>query len=404
MNREPNQNQNHPGQPEQEVRVVYRWDWAEQTAADRKRERRGAKRGAVVFACVMAAALLLCVGMLAGVMAVQGRNSASPAAVGASAVQKAAEKVTPATVLISVTGDKKGGTGTGFFIRSDGYIVTNYHVIDGAKSIRVYRYGEETVSIEAELIGGSEIDDVAVIRIKKTNCPVVTIGDSDAVRVGDTAIAIGNPGGTLAPFSTTQGIISAVSRSISVGDSTVALGEMDMIQTDAAVNPGNSGGPLCNDRGEVIGIVTRKTSVSEGTIFEGIGYAIPINTAMKLVNSILANGGNPDASSSVRVRPTIGIQCSSIAKGEAFSYQEEDYFAQADGVLVSSVTPGGAAVGKLHPGDLIVAADGTPTLDTKTMIEMLYHYEIGSEIVLTVYPLGEDATVEVTIVLGVAAD
>lgn len=399
MNREPERKEL-SAQEVPDPKIVYRWDYAEQLAQDRKAERKKARRGGVVFACVMATAFLLCLGMLAGVLVFGSKTSSPVVPTGTLSVGQVSDKVMPATVLIYTVSTDKTAYGTGFFVRSDGYIVTNYHIIKGAEYVSVTRYGSSTGS-EAEVIGGSETDDIAVIKIKGKGYPTVAIGDSDAIHVGDVAIAIGNPGGRDASWTTTQGIVSAVTREVTIGDSTTALGEMHMIQTDAPVNPGNSGGPLCNDRGEVIGIVTRKL-----TDYEGIGFAIPINGAMKLVDSIIRTGGVGDAPSEIsRMRPTIGITGSTIEKGDEFSNMMGDtYTSPADGVLVNSVTVGGAAAGKLSPGDVIVAIDGVTVPDMNVLIEKLYSYRVGDQITLTVYPLGETRTVEVRITLGTASE
>ena len=184
----------------------------------------------------MTTAFLLVLGLLIGVLAFRDRSVASKNLT----TEKVADAVLPSTVLIYSASAMQYGYGTGFFVRQDGYIATNYHVVEGANSITVTFYPSGQ-SLPAEVVGYSAADDLAVIRVEGNGYPVAKIGDSDAIRVGDVAIAIGNPAGTSAPWTTTQGIISSTGRTVTVNGSS-SIGEMNMIQTDAPVNPGNSGG------------------------------------------------------------------------------------------------------------------------------------------------------------------
>ena len=380
---------------EREPVYTYRWTYEAQAAYHAAEAKKNGRRGAVVFACVMSIAFLLVLGLLVGTLAFRDRLRTA-ASGSALTTEEVADAVLPATVLVYSSNSTSYGYGTGFFVRSDGYIVTNYHVISAADHISVTLYPSGRVA-QAEVVGYSATDDLAVLKIAGSGYPTVKIGNSDAIRVGDKAIAIGNPAGISAPWTTTQGIISSTGRSVTVNGS-ASIGEMSMIQTDAPVNPGNSGGPLCNDRAEVVGIVTQKLSD-----YESLGFAIPINGAMKIVNSIIQTGSAEGVQSEVsRVRPTIGITGSSIGRGDEYSYMSREYTSPADGVLVVSVSGGSGADGVLSPGDVIVGIDGKTVSGMDELIELLYGYTAGNTVTLKIYKLGESVTTDVRVTLGVA--
>ena len=272
-----------PAEPE---RYEYRWSYDEQKAFDDGQKKKKRRKGAWTYAITMAGAFLICFAMLTGVLVWYHVTGRSKRAYSSLTVGEVSELVSPATVLIyAYDSEDVGASGTGFFIRSDGYIATNCHVIRDLERRRNYKNFEVTLysaeRVTAELVGYNEAHDLAVLKIKGNSYPTVSIGDSDAVEVGDTAIVIGNPNGAYGAWTTTQGIISAVNRP------KIEHTNQRMIQTDAAVNPGNSGGPLCNDRAEVIGIMTQIMETSKGERSEGFGLAIPINRAMKILNGII---------------------------------------------------------------------------------------------------------------------
>ena len=177
---------------------------------------------------------------------------------------------------------ESAASGSGFFITKDGYILTNYHVIEGASTVKVTAYDGTTY--DAAVIGGDKDYDIAVIKVEGTNFQPVVIGKSGSVQIGETVAAVGNPLGELT-FSMSQGIVSCVNRAINVDGK-----PFNMIQVDCSINPGNSGGPLFNSYGEVIGIVSAKYSSYSNTTVEGIGFAIPINDVVSLVKDIMTNG------------------------------------------------------------------------------------------------------------------
>ena len=260
----------------------YRWNYAAQKAFDEGEKKKKRKKGAWSYAIVMASAFFLCFAMLAGVLIWYGVTGRDKQAYGGMSASEVSERISPSTVLI-YTKRKDGNysSGTGFFIRSDGYIATNYHVVEQGKEFEVTLYSAKRVS--AELVGTSKENDLAILKIKGSRYPAVTFGNSDEVKVGDVAIVVGNPNGAHGAWTTTQGIISSVDR-----QSTVNNKAYKMFQTDAAVNPGNSGGPLCNDQGEVIGVVTQIMLEQDGTRSEGFGMAIPGNKAKAVLEDILA--------------------------------------------------------------------------------------------------------------------
>ena len=376
-----------------EPTYVYRWNYDVQREHDAREKRASGKRGAIVFACTMTVSFLLVIGLLLGVLVFRdGLLSRTKS----MTTEEVAQTVLPATVLVYAANNSSYGYGTGFFVRSDGYLVTNYHVISSATFISVTLYPSGAV-ITAEVVGYSAPDDIAVLKIAGSGYTVAKIGNSDAVRVGETAIAIGNSAGISAPWTTTQGIISAKERLYAVSEGGV-INEKNMIQTDAPVNPGNSGGPLCNDRAEVIGIVTQKLPD-----YESLGFAIPINGAMKIINAIIKTGSADSVRSDVsRTRPSIGIMGNSIEKGEKFKDESTTYVSPANGVLVTSVSTGSGADGVLHPGDVIVAIDGTAVSNMDELIEKLYTYKTGDTVTLKIYKLGESTTTNVRVTLGVS--
>jgi serine protease Do len=257
---------------------------------------------------------------------------------------------------------RPAATGSGVIVDHNGYIITNNHVVDGAETIKVRLHGDKT-EYKAKLIGDDPATDLAVLKIDAGKpLPFAKIGNSDAVEVGDWAVAIGSPFGLEA--TVTAGIISATGRD-SIG------GQFQrFLQTDAAINPGNSGGPLINVRGEVIGINTMIASASGGS--QGVGFALPVNTAVKVYNQIIRGGKV--------TRGSIGVRFPREDKPELLKS-----FGATQGVPVSEVTPGGpAAKAGLKEEDIIIAMDGKPIKDGNELVERVAESPIGSTVVLTV--------------------
>ena len=257
-------------------------------------------------------------------------------------------------------------SGSGFVLTSDGYIVTNHHVVDQAYSINVIFANGRVLA--AQLIGSDSINDVALVKVAANNLIPVTVGSSASMRVGDQVVAIGNALGELS-FSLTVGYVSGMDRRIST-DGKV----MNMIQTDASINSGNSGGPLFNSKGEVIGITTAKysgTSPSGATI-EGISFAIPINDVMDLLDDLRQFGYIKSA--------YLGISGSDVDMGVAETYN------LPLGVLVQDVVPGYCAHrAGLQNKDIITNLGGYRITCMSDLYRALRNIEPGQETTITVY-------------------
>jgi len=276
----------------------------------------------------------------------------------------------------------EGGYGSGFVVSTEGYIVTNAHVVRGADKVTVTFSDQEEA--EAELVGMDSTLDVAVLKVEKSGLTPLALGDSDPVRVGEFTIAIGNPSGTELAGTTTFGIISATARSINL-DGKVN----NFIQTDAAINPGNSGGPLLNMKGEVIGITTAKNiyagydEYGNSISAEGLGFAIPINEAMKIACQLIENGRV--------IRPGMGVNVIGIDAASA------EYYGIPEGILIYSVTRNGTAhKAGLKVDDIIVNYDGIEVTTQEAFVEYVQTLFVGDVLHLTVIRDGETVEIDVT--------
>ena len=271
------------------------------------------------------------------------------------------------------------GAGSGFILTPDGYIVTNYHVVGDADTVKVTLYNGD--SYDAQYIGGDEDYDIAVIKIEATDLPNVTLGNSDSLNVGDHVLAIGNPLGELT-FSMSEGIASSVNRAIDV-DGT----PFNMIQVTAAINPGNSGGPLFNEYGEVVGIVSAKYSSYASQSVEGLGFAIPINDAIKVAQELLENGY-------VTGRPYLGITYLAVTDAQT----AQQLGVNAYGVYIVDVTKGGPAdQAGLKAGDRIVSVDGSEIAAKDDLGTLMQNHSAGDTLSITVARDGQMQTVNVTL-------
>lgn len=284
--------------------------------------------------------------------------------------------------------------GSGFILTDDGYIVTNYHVVEGANAIQITTYDNE--SYDAELIGYDESNDIAVLKVDAKNLTPVILGDSDQLNVGDSVVAIGNPLGQLA-FSLTSGSVSALNRRISI--SNVA---MNLIQTDCAINSGNSGGALFNSYGEVIGITNAKYSssgASNTAAIENIGFAIPINNVRNIITSIIENGYIEKTYIGVSVRNAQSYSQNENMWGSGNGFPV-DSDPDIKGVVVCEVDEGGPAdkAGILE-GDVITAVNGTEISNYSELGSILSQGKEGDKYTLTINRDGE--TVEIKVKLGV---
>nr|WP_302591873.1 trypsin-like peptidase domain-containing protein [uncultured Marvinbryantia sp.] len=287
------------------------------------------------------------------------------------------------------------GAGSGVIISEDGYILTCAHVVSDADSVMVTDY--EGNEYTAQLVGSYEAGDIAVIKIDADGLQAATLGDSDAVKLAETVYAVGNPGGTLGG-SITDGIISATERTITVSlDSSQSYGfasmnntiSLDVMQTSTAVSPGNSGGGLFNSSGELIGIVNAKSS---GESQEGIGFAIPINTAQEIAESLINNGyytgetrteSENDAVMNITVSE-VGSQVAQLSGVEA-------------GLYVQEVQKGGASDGLLEVNDRIISVDEKVIKTTKELSNVLAKCEPGETVSVSVERSGRMITVDITL-------
>ena len=277
----------------------------------------------------------------------------------------------------TVTG---AAAGSGFVITEGGYILTNYHVIDGANSIKVtFDNGKEYT---ATYVGGEEKNDIAVIKVDATGLTPVVIGKSSDMLVGEQVTTIGNPLGELT-FSESTGIISALDRSITMSDGR----QMNMIQTDCAINSGNSGGPLFNSHGEVIGIVSAKYSSgsnSSSASVEGLGFAIPMDDVANMVSDLVKNGY-------VTGKPIMGISVADVDESVTS-------YGVPQGAIIRVVTPDlcGAKAG-LQAGDIVTKIDNTDVTSASDLTSAIGNYKPGDKVTLTIFRSGETKTVEVTL-------
>ena len=269
--------------------------------------------------------------------------------------------------------------GSGFILTEDGYILTNYHVLENSNSITVAMYNGDTY--DATLIGYDESNDVAVLKVDAEGLSPVVLGDSDNLNVGDSVVAIGNPLGELT-FSLTAGLVSAKDREVTLSNSLT----MDLIQTDCAINSGNSGGALFNLYGEVIGITNAKyssSSASSEASIDNIGFAIPIDQVRSIFESIITNG--------YIVKPYIGVTVSDVST-------ESQSYGLPQGAAVRSVTENGrAADAGLQENDIITTVNGEAITGSNDLVKLVKAASAGDTLELTVYRQGQTVTLTLTV-------
>jgi serine protease Do len=308
-----------------------------------------------------------------------------------TAITTAVQDVGPAvvTVLATAPGQRtmfgltgeSTSTGSGVFISPDGYVLTNHHVIEGGQQFRViYSDGSE---YEATLVGTDQYSDLAVLKVEGTPPAVATMGNSDALNPGETVIAIGSPLGDF-KNTVTVGVVSATGRSI---DSGLGYSIDGLIQTDAAINQGNSGGPLVNLAGQVIAINTLIIrSSGSGTVAEGLGFAIPINTAGVVSGQIIEEG--------FVSRPYLGITYQPITPQIANHYRLPVEY----GVYITDIAANSpASQAGLRQGDIITGIGDTALDDTHAYLNTLFEYSAGHTVSLTYVRNGREAQVQVTL-------
>ena len=273
----------------------------------------------------------------------------------------------------------ESGAGSGVIISSDGYILTCAHVVDGASTITV-TIGDKDYT--ATLVGEDTTSDIAVIKIDADGLTPATVGNSDGLKVGQSVMAVGNPLGELGG-TVTGGMISALNRSVTIQGSS-SVNTMSLIQMDASVSPGNSGGGLFNMNGELVGIVNAKSSSSDA---EGLGFAIPINDAIKVAQELLENGY-------VTGRPYLGITYLAVTDAQTAS----QLGVNAYGVYVVEVVKGGPAEkAGLQAGDRIVSVDGTEIASKDDLGTLMQKHAAGDTLSITIAREGQMQTVNVTL-------
>jgi putative serine protease PepD len=316
-----------------------------------------------------------------GTQSDRGRDTSS-APVGT--IEQVAQQVLPSVVSISVQGAGGTGTGTGVIISSDGQILTNNHVVEGAANGgRIVVDFEDDTSAEATVVGVDPLMDLAVIKADKTGLTPAELGDSQELNVGDQVVAFGSPLGL--EGTVTSGIVSALQRPVRTDSADPTTNTViDAIQTDAAINPGNSGGPLVDMQGRVVGINTAIASLgsaaggSAGSI--GLGFAIPINQAREIAKELVDTGRATHARLGVTVagvRETDGLQ---------------------SGALIRDVEPGGvAAQAGIQPGDVVVRLDDRRIKDADSLVAGVRSYRPGDKLTIVVERNGDQQTIEVTL-------
>jgi len=371
------------------------------TIGRESRERRGPGAGALVALAAVIALLAGATGGAAGYLlaereadnvTVDGANlGAAPARSverPANSIAGVAAAVLPSVVQIKVETANGGGTGSGFVLDDDGFIVTNNHVVDGADSSGVTVSFADGTTADARVVGTSGSYDLAVLKVDATGLDPLPLGNSDSVVVGDPVIAIGSPLGLSG--TVTSGIVSAKDRPVTAGD---RRGDdsayINAIQTDAAINPGNSGGPLVNLDGEVVGVNSAIATVGgsltgqSGNI--GVGFAIPINQARRTVEQLIDTGEAQF--------PIIGASLDGTYEGEGARIASS---ASPNGT--QPLVPGGPADrAGLQPGDVIVAIDGKPVTDSSELIVAIRSRSPGDTVTLTVRRDADERPIEVTL-------
>ena len=379
------------------------WNYSDQLLSDRKKSLKSKHRGAVIYAVTVTLLFLVCFGVLIYVIHSGIKN---PSAItesktifirkddgssGLLTVAEIAEKVRPSTVGISVVTSNGTSVGTGIIISSDGFIATNYHVVEDARSISVIT--EDSSKFSAEYKGGDELSDVALLKISPGEYKLkpAEFANSDLVVTGEQVVAIGNPSGLEYFGSVTVGYISAVRDNLKIYDSNgLVEKKMKMLQTDAALNPGNSGGPLCDMFGKVIGINTMKLIDD----YDGIGFAIPSNGALTILNEIKDTGeysGNDIAEKGV----SLGISCMAVVEGEEVQISQTETIVPArSGILVVSIISNeSSAAGHLKEKDIIMSFENITVKDVDEIKSILDKYHSGDTVNMIVWRDGGNVAV-----------
>ncbi len=396
------ENDGEASEKEPEAEYAFRWSYTEQDEANKSKNSKSKKRGALTYAIVMTAAFVICFGFLLAVLLIDDFANITETKIiehertiyvreydsesGVLTIPEIADKVKPSVVGIEITKGSGTGVGTGIIMSGEGYIATNAHVVENAETVKVIMLdGSEH---DAKIIGRDELSDLAVVKIEAEGLLAAEFGKSEELIVGETAVAIGTPAGLELAGTVTSGIISAINRDVKIyDDATGTLKKtMTLIQTSAGINKGNSGGPLINDRGQVIGINTLK--LADG--YDGIGFAIPIDGALQILNKIIETG--EDISENItdiaKKRAVIGIKGGAVNQMNGYPVA---------GVYVSEVNEGYDAMNHLKVGDIIVGINDFEVLAIDDISDVINSLEAGDTVVLKIYRSGDIFDVEITL-------
>ena len=298
---------------------------------------------------------------------------------GGLSLQEVYEKAAPSVVSVTAVTDSGTQSGSGILLSSDGYLITNCHVVEGGSSLGVTLYdGRE---FTACLVGADSVSDLAVLKIDAKGLTPAEFGSSDNARVGDSVTVIGSPLGKELPGTMTNGIISAINRNVVIGGNTMSL-----MQTNAALNSGNSGGPLLNCYGQVIGIVTAKIGDAASTAgTEGLGFAIPMSSAQEIINLLMEKGYVPG-------RPSLGLEYRELPTLYSI------YYDLPQGLWVDSVKEGSSAEqAGICQGDILTAIDGVAVSTGSQVQAQIGAHEVGDTVTVTVWRRGISRDVDVVL-------
>jgi len=387
----------------------YIWSFGDELESELKAEKKKKRRALAVYATIVTLLFLAAAAALTVLIIQTDIAANSPTVIektiyvkennsesGILTIQEIASEVTPSTVGIKAEKALSTSIGTGIVYSEDGYIITNCHVISGAEKIIVIM--NDKTEFEAELIGSDDVSDVAVVKIVPGDYKLkpAAFGDSDTLMAGDDVVAIGNPAGLEYAGTITTGIVSSISREVNIYSSNGLLEKkMTLIQNSAAINPGNSGGPLIDLYGKVVGINTMRFSSGE---YVGIGFAIPINGALPVIEEIIEtgsySGNNPVAVKGV----SLGITGRDVEKGETVQISETETFTPGmTGVLVVEIIDeNSSAYGVLKEYDVIISIAGDDTPHILEIREMLLSHKQGDTIDLQVYRDGKIVNLKLT--------
>lgn len=420
-------------------KVTYRWDYQEQRRVDGARTKKTKKGGKLVYASVFAFVFLCSILLLVGALFLGEANGPVSNNALYGSVSELYEECLPSYVALNVTTKTGEGAGSGVIVTADGYIATNYHVVENALSITVI--ASDGTTYEAEFIDGDALNDIAVIKVDATNLTAAKLGSSKNSRVGDQVIAIGTPHSINYQGTMTSGYISALNRRFVEQNANGTVNKvLYLIQTDTSLNPGNSGGPLFNMSGEVIGIVTLKIA---GANYEGLGFALPMESVIDIINDIIRHGKITDPNAGgANQGAALGITGYAVTKDTKYllsgdyhyrvevdeetgeeiviiptiygdvevplsdeemlaAYEITDYTfytAPESGVCVVATAEGFDSADKLKVDDILVSADGISCKMMSTLQSLIADKRVGDTIDFEVFRDGK--MIEVTVELG----